>query len=541
MKIKKLELINFKRFTHLVIDGISEKTKLVLLIGANGSGKSSIFDGFDFLNKGIYKNIKEPHNANDYYPKNKTQQPIVKIELFNNIILEKEGFSILRGDRTIAENFIGRSSIRIVPRISSNAFVSGIATDRDSPDSYIDHDTRFINDVFAYIQNINSALQEPIFTGQQADTLKIFGEFINPLNESLLKIFGGTAQTTIQIIQFKDAISNVPPQLIFKKGDSRISYDLLSHGEKQVIILLINFIVRQEYYQNAVLFIDEMDCHLNTALQYNLIQEITEKWIPENTQLWTASHALGFIDYARRSDNAVTIDLNLHDFDDKIELCPTVKDNLDVYNIAAPVELLLSLMKEGRNVIFCENQNDRFFNLLGFSNCIFTGLKDSRSVFLAIKRDNNYHAIRDRDFLSDKDIEKLKKLYPNLHILKYYDFENYLYHPDNLAEINPVGFDITAYKTDINRQKEEKVRYILPKIGSARQTYEELKTESDLNPKDTNDIVDDLMSPDFEQFYKYFDMKEQYDKTYLANLNIEKSLLATTTWFKHQIKETLNL
>lgn len=49
MKIKRLELKNFKRFTDLVIDNIPETAKLVLLIGANGSGKSSVFDGFESI------------------------------------------------------------------------------------------------------------------------------------------------------------------------------------------------------------------------------------------------------------------------------------------------------------------------------------------------------------------------------------------------------------------------------------------------------------------------------------------------------------
>ena len=52
MRITKVELKNFKRFTDLTIDGIPADTKLVLLIGANGSGKSSVFDAFESLNKG---------------------------------------------------------------------------------------------------------------------------------------------------------------------------------------------------------------------------------------------------------------------------------------------------------------------------------------------------------------------------------------------------------------------------------------------------------------------------------------------------------
>ena len=53
MKITKLELKNFKRFDDLTIDltSLAEPAKLVLLIGTNGSGKSSVFDAFELFNK----------------------------------------------------------------------------------------------------------------------------------------------------------------------------------------------------------------------------------------------------------------------------------------------------------------------------------------------------------------------------------------------------------------------------------------------------------------------------------------------------------
>lgn len=50
MKITSLYLKNFKRFSELSIQRIPPEAKLVLLIGANGSGKSSIFDAFECLN-----------------------------------------------------------------------------------------------------------------------------------------------------------------------------------------------------------------------------------------------------------------------------------------------------------------------------------------------------------------------------------------------------------------------------------------------------------------------------------------------------------
>ncbi|MFP4091906.1 MAG: AAA family ATPase, partial [Cyclobacteriaceae bacterium] len=49
MNISYLHLENFKRFTDLTIDlsKLDQPPKLVLLIGANGSGKSSVFDAFE--------------------------------------------------------------------------------------------------------------------------------------------------------------------------------------------------------------------------------------------------------------------------------------------------------------------------------------------------------------------------------------------------------------------------------------------------------------------------------------------------------------
>ena len=46
MKVKRVHLKSFKRFTDLEIVGIPETAKLVVVVGPNGSGKSSLFDAF---------------------------------------------------------------------------------------------------------------------------------------------------------------------------------------------------------------------------------------------------------------------------------------------------------------------------------------------------------------------------------------------------------------------------------------------------------------------------------------------------------------
>ncbi|MCU0329302.1 MAG: AAA family ATPase [Chitinophagales bacterium] len=539
MKIQKIQLKNFKRFTDLTIDGISTTTKLVLLIGANGSGKSSVFDAFDTIKLHINRNyIFDRNNYKTYYTKNQDYGFDIIISTNLGIISKNDYYGgVINGDK-LSTRFFGRSSIRIVPKILNQANISQIQTDSDNPKTYIENDTRFINDVFAYIAEIDKALREPVFRGQSADTLKIFQDFIAPLNSSLLNIFGGDETTTIQIAEYQNATSSEPAKLIFRKGESKINYDLLSHGEKQVVILLLNFIVRKKYYEDAIIFIDEMDCHLNTALQFNLLKEIVEVWIPDSSQLWTASHALGFIEYAHKSENAVIIDFDSLNFDLPQTLLPQPKEFLDVYDIAIPKNML-SQFFEGKRIVFCENKNDEWFNLLGIKNTIFVGGKDSRDVFLHVRKDLTNHGLRDRDFLTDNEIIELKKEYPNYHILKYYDFENYLYHPDNIQEVNPDGFDKNKYIKEIIEQKNQRFHGILMTVVSSRQTYEEFKTNEKLKDKELDSIGKDLGCDDFESFYKFFDMKTQFNKTSIAKLNLPKEKLVSTNWFKSKIREVL--
>lgn len=538
MKILRIELINFKRFTYLQIDKIPSDAKLVLLIGSNGSGKSSVFDAFDYLSKGQFKGL--PYNQEEtdsYYRKDKSSSSKITILLENGKEISKSDWYI-KENSELARKFIGRSSIRIVPRINNTANPNAIVKDEDSPLTFIENDNRFINDVFEYIQQINTAVREPIFQGKQADTLKIFQDFIDPLNSSLQNIFGSGEKTAIKIAEFLDATPNSPAKLIFQKGNSKINYDLLSHGEKQVVILLLNFIVRKQYYKDSIIFIDEMDGHLNTSLQDRLLDEIVTKWIPEDSQLWTASHALGFISYANKAKHAAIIDFNLLDFDISQEILPSEKENLDIFEIAVPKASLFRILA-GKKIVVCENKNDEYYNLLSIPDTVFGGVKDSRDVFLYVKNNNKYYSLRDRDFISDSEIERIESKFPHHNILRYYDFENYIYHPENIAEINPKGFNKADYIVEIIRQKEARYLYILPTIISSRQNYEEFKTDEKLRDRNTDSIVDDFKSDEFERFYKFFDMKQEFKRTYLSNFNLSKEALVGTKWFRDKITELL--
>ncbi|GAB2613067.1 hypothetical protein GCM10027035_06820 [Emticicia sediminis] len=538
MQIQKIRLQNFKRFTDLTIEDIPENTKLVLLIGANGSGKSSVFDAFEVLNTSIKNEFSEEFNT--YYLKDNsyfsnlnliTDKGHIGVNIHNDNKTMDGGWSKIR-----ANSFYGRSSFRQISRLTKTVLgnIIDIKNDEDRPRSFIDRDERFENDIEKITEDI---LKNVFLTNDSSKEIK--RKYIEPINIALQNIFAFENNIGLELTQIIPPLDGKTAQITFKKGNSEIHYNLLSAGEKEVINILFNLLSRKDLLQDAILFFDEMDLHLNTAIQYNLLKEITENWIPDNSQLWTASHALGFIDYARKSDSAVIIDFDSLDFDIAQTLLPQSKEILDVYDIAIPKSMLLQLFK-GKKIIFCENKNDEWYNLLGIENTIFVGGKASREVFLHIKRDANNHALRDRDFLTDTEIEAIKKEYPTYHILNYYDFENYIYHPDNIAELSPENFDKGKYIEEIIEQKNKKLLSILMTVVSSRQTYEEFKTNDKLKSSDIDSIGEDLKSNDLERFYKFFDMKEQFNKSTIAKLNLSKEKLVTTKWFRTKIQEIIN-
>ncbi len=554
MRITEVRIQNFKRFTDLVIEGIPSAAKLVLLIGSNGSGKSSVFDAFDYVSK----QFKDAAIEKDKYYY-KVSEKGLKINLdFNSgetINCEYDKEKGITSGTGLPNNikFIGRSSMRIVPRIDFSRlnFEKDILfKDKDAPLSFIDFDTRFNFDVTKYIKDVTDAVREPVFQGKNADTVKIFSQFIEPINKALKNIFGENERTVIEIAKFKDADLYGPPNLIFKKGINEIEYDVLSHGEKQVIITLLNFIVRKEQLENSIYFIDEMDAHLNTAIQYTLLKEITENWIPDSCQLWTASHSLGFIDYARQATHAAIIDFDQLNFDVHQVLTPEPKDNLEVYEIAVGKDIL-SRIFQGMEIVFAENTDATIYNLLAIDRTIFVPESNKNAVFHKV-RNGEFKGLIDRDFLTDTEITALEKFYSNLKILRFYSIENYLLHPDNLQEYfsqQQKTFDKSAYiKALIAAKNAVKDNFVYSLVPN-RMSYPFYREMSNKAPKwfkntsenqgAAKEIYQSLNSNKLADFYPFFPMKD-YGKTIPQRQNLQYSELSSTAWFKKQIAEIIS-
>lgn len=207
--------------------------------------------------------------------------------------------------------------------------------------------------------------------------------------------------------------------------------------------------------------------------------------------------------------------------------------------------------KEVKNIIYCEGNNAKLFNLVGLKDVEFIGLSGGcRAVYLAAKNEPDKFALRDRDFLTRFEIDKLRKKYPNYFILEYYCFENYLYHPDNIAEVVE-GFDVQAYKDEVTRQKNEKLLAIIEDYKISRNAYPDLTDDSKamMDKEPGTDILAALQSDEFEKFYVYFDMAgkkdrdntKSFDRTFLMKHNLDANILVKSSWFKTQISDLFGI
>ncbi|HWK06280.1 MAG TPA: AAA family ATPase [Puia sp.] len=565
MKIKSLQLKHFKRFTGLTLQDIPDNTKLVLLIGSNGSGKSSVFDAFELVSDMIHRTpANSPYSFNfsggkdyTYYHKrpNLLELNIIFSDnstiqcLFNSTVGGIMAFS----KKFFPTLFYGRSAVRYLPRITRASIGQSIdiLKDVDKPQYLIDEDKRFENDIDLLIVEVVEKIFKGINTESNQQLLEI-RFFLNKINDAFPRIFGTGNGTKLLFKSFVPPAEGNPSRLIFQKGMSELDYHLLSAGEKEVVNLLFNLFVRNRVYGDTIYFMDEIDSHLNTKLQAALLKEITENWIPANCQLWTASHSLGFIQYAKESDRAVIFDFDDYDFDQPKILTPEAKDNPDLYEIAVNKEVLPSLFKD-YTIFFVENKDRNYYSSISVPHILFVQANNKKAVYHKTKN-GEFYGIIDRDYLTDDDIKEIEKQFAKLKVLRLYSIENYLYHPNNLEEylsLKELPYDKEGYKQNIAREKNLVVDEIRRKLAIIRTSYpffEEPEYNGKANQKRFRNESENLVqveelekylnSSDFDVFYKVFSMKD-YATQLKERQNINKSELSKTKWFSEQIANIL--
>lgn len=247
-------------------------------------------------------------------------------------------------------------------------------------------------------------------------------------------------------------------------------------------------------------------------------------------------------DHCRSVTNPQFYDFDLLQRYEKNDILETrCNQSLKLVNVASLTNDIVRGQFTSDKIIACENKNADLLNEIGLDNIMFYAENDSASVYISAKTKINQYGLRDRDFLLDSEIIKIRSKHPNYFILDYYCFENYLYHPDNLAELNLSGFDYAVYKQEIIDQKNKKKNKIISIFRNSRKSYQEFKVQSDKlqDKKNEDEIMEQLESNDLEIFLKSYSTKDHFEKSVINKYGLGQNELSKTKWFKMKIQNLL--
>ncbi len=302
MRIKRVTIKSFKRFHNLTIQSIPDTAKLVVMTGANGCGKSSVFDAFltwhrIFLNIG-YNYDKDYHSKVGIPESNRAN--LVNIDFHQPLLQDKEQNRKMFHFRSAYRNEADVLSTHI-QKIGEEHDLSRIQ-------KFIDNDVS----VLINYQRLVAETLNAIYTGtrDQLSVQELREELIGQIRESMLRVFDDLVL---------DGIKNILESgtFFFTKGASQgFRYKNLSGGEKAAFDLLLDLIVKKDYFNDTVFCIDEPETHLNNRVQSKLLQELFNL-ITDNSQLWIATHSIGMMHCAKSLQEANPKQVLFLDFNDK--------------------------------------------------------------------------------------------------------------------------------------------------------------------------------------------------------------------------------
>ena len=435
MKIKSIHLQNFKRFTDLKIQNIPATAKLVVLLGPNGCGKSSLFDA---LHHKSYEYRQIGHRLDpDYHFKMSAlahQAVPLTIEFHNT------------SQTDLRKAIYTRTAYRNDPMMNVSAIQTMQSVFQETRFSMmIENDAAVVNN----FQRLASNALERAF--RKEDRSKTLADF---QDETLGEIQGAMERLFPDLVLNSLGNPLSDRTFTFDKGTSRnFPYKNLSGGEKSAFDLLLDIFVKKVEYDDTVFCIDEPEAHMNPRLQGKLLKELF-RLVGDNSQLWIATHAIGMMRkalqlYGQHKDQVVFLDFTDGNFDDSEVIEPTTPNRKfweqtheialdDLATLVAPDQIVICEGSHGDegfdaecyNQIFSEEfPNTKFISAGGKG-----GLQNYIPVIGAVTRGANVFGLRDfDDDTSPTDVVRSEK--QGLKVLKRGKIEDYLLSDDVLREL----------------------------------------------------------------------------------------------------------
>lgn len=463
MKIKEMRIQKFKRFDDLTIRGL-ENAKLVILVGTNGSGKSSVLEACNTWQKNI---LILSYNK-DYYEKCMNEKPKIDITFNTN-------------DGKLPENYDRKKLMhfRSAYRNEADFTIQQFSKMQDFHNKsrvrkMIDNDISVSDNFQRLVGMTLSKVYDEANNDSKIEDIR--EELIGKIRNSMKNVFDDLILNGI----------NKPLEdgsFYFKKGKiESFHYKNLSAGEKSAFDLLLDLVLKIEYFDDSIIFIDEPEAHMHTSLQSKLIEEIYHL-IPEQNQLWITTHSLGILQKVKElitveHQNIAILDFSEQDFDESIVLEPSNLDKViwkkflsftleDLSNFIAPEVIILCEGKlEGKNgkrenfdaEIYNKIFNKKYPNVTFVSqgNCEDLKNKEHKGALLLENILPNTKILRliDRDTQSDEEKSENEK--EKILVLDRTNLETYLLDNEIIEKFcEDKGLDINSTLIEIQKIKDK--------------------------------------------------------------------------------------
>jgi len=447
MKIKKIELNNFKRFTHLVVEDIPESTKLVVLVGPNGSGKTSFMESMNHYYKyagysqiGDCSYLSKTGNVDnfDYSQWYQYASKLVEIAFYDKTFLNTVG-----NNDNIKGHFYFRSAYRNEPDFQ----IDSMKRQQDPIESVrleslIQNDQTVSANYQRLIANTISGVFDKDNDGKSVADLR--NELIGKIRTAIERVF-----EDLKFSSLGEPLQN--GNFYFTKGTTQnFSYRNLSAGEKSAFDLILDMVVQSKYYPDAIYCIDEPETHMHTKLQGKVLRELY-LLIPGQSQLWLSTHSIGMLQEAEEIEKEHPGTVAFLDFGGR---------NFDIDQVVHPAKIGKAVMDKfyelvfgdfaklmlPQTIVFCEGDSngckrkdfdktiyttifadthpEAFFMSAGSCNDIENIEKTHGEIISTLLKNTKVIKIVDRDDRSQQEIYDLEE--KGIKVLKKRNLESYV-------------------------------------------------------------------------------------------------------------------